>query len=99
MYHVDDGSNILHGCMLQNAMPQVEDMTGTTLRTTQNILDTLFDLWQRRKEQCRIQIPLHAHVIAEPSHRRAGCASRGRSHRRRPASAAATESRCLSQNG
>src|SRR5215216_1238068 len=45
--HVDNNSDVIHRRMLQDAMTQVEDVTGATFRTLQNITDSLLNLRQR----------------------------------------------------
>ena len=32
MHHVHHGFDIIHGCVLQNAMTEIEDMTGSAFR-------------------------------------------------------------------
>src|SRR5215213_10518264 len=63
MDHVHNRFDVLHRCMLQDTVTQVEDMTGATFRTLQNITDSLFDLRQRPEEQGRIKVSLHGDVM------------------------------------
>jgi hypothetical protein len=43
MHHIYHGLHVFHGRMLQDTMPEIEDMTGSPFGATQNIVDTLFD--------------------------------------------------------
>src|SRR5690349_23227840 len=65
MHHIDNSPDVLHGRMLQNAMAQIEDMTGTSSRPAQDIVDAFLDLSLWRKEQCRIEIALHRNIVPE----------------------------------
>src|SRR5918993_4247035 len=65
MHHIDNGFDVLHRCVLQDAMTQIEDMTGASLGAAHNILHAFFDLRPRRKEQSRVEIALDGDIMPE----------------------------------
>lgn len=62
MYHIDNGPDVLHRCMLQDAMAQVEYVSRAAICAAQDIVDALFDLRQRCEEHSRVQIALHRDI-------------------------------------
>jgi hypothetical protein len=67
MNHIDNRSHVVYRSMLQNAMTEIEDVTGATLGAAQYVMNPLFNFWSRCKEQSRIKISLHGHVVSEQS--------------------------------
>src|SRR5690349_19393990 len=65
MHHIDNSPDVLHGRVLQDAMAQIEDVTGTSGRAAEDILDAFLDFSLWRKEQCRIEIALHGDIMPE----------------------------------
>jgi hypothetical protein len=51
--------------MLEDAMTEIKDMTGPSFGTAQNLVNTPFDLGQRRKEQGWIEIALHGYIVTQ----------------------------------
>ena len=62
MYHVYNSFHIVNRRMLQNAMSEVENVTGSAVRTPQYIMHARFEFRQRCKECNRIEVPLNGDV-------------------------------------
>src|SRR5688572_13074882 len=67
MYHFYNSLYILYWCMLQNAMPQVEDMARATIGAAQDVVNARFNLRQRCKKNCWIKISLNRDISSKES--------------------------------
>ena len=62
-YHGDD---VLFGCLGEDAVPEVEDVSGPASSRVQDRRHAFFNLLRRPKQRRRIQVPLDPHLVAEP---------------------------------
>src|ERR1035438_383634 len=62
---VDHGPHAVHRCLRQNAMAQIEDMARARPGALQNLMNSHFQLGQRREQNRWIQIALHSGAIAD----------------------------------
>ena len=65
MYHFDDSFDMLNWRVLQNSMPQIEDMPGPSLRPRHYFMHMNTQLCKRRKQRNGIQVALHRRVFAQ----------------------------------
>ena len=57
MHDVHDGFDVVYGRVLQNAVTEVENMTGSAFRTPKNVMDARLDLGQRGKQYRGSRLP------------------------------------------
>src|SRR5262245_21892137 len=67
MYQIHHSFDVLHRRMLQDAVSQIKDMTRSALRAMENIVNPFLDLWQRGKQDCRIQVTLYGAIVSDDS--------------------------------
>ena len=77
MHHLSHGLHVLDRRIRENAMTEVEEMTGPVSSALQDIIHPACDLRQRREQRHRIEIPLNTHVVADAAPGRGHLALQG----------------------
>ena len=65
MHHLDHGLHLLDRCVLQDAMSQVEDVTGAACGAAQDVFDASFEFGERGEEGGRVEIALHSTIVTD----------------------------------
>ncbi len=67
MHKLHQRRHMLHRRLRQNAVPQVEDMSGATAGPLQHICGPAFDLGEGGEQRYRVQVALDGDVVAQPA--------------------------------
>src|SRR6266498_5735737 len=65
MHHINHGFDMIYWCVLQNAMPEIEDMTRSSIRAAKNFAHSDFDLGEWCEKNSWIKIPLNSNIISK----------------------------------